>query len=158
MQVTVDVDVRVLSPNALHREWWRTRAARRRREVQATVLAFRGVVFPPGPWTVTMVRVGVNLMDSDGAMYACKTIRDTVAHLLGVTDAPTDDRVHWRYGQAKARHPETMMVKGKVKTRYRSWVRVTVASRAGAPLTSPDEVVEGVGAPPPEPTRQRGND
>lgn len=146
--VTVDVDIRVLSPNALHREYYRTRYQRRRREVQATILAFRGVALPPGPWVVRFVRVGVNLFDSDAVPFACKTIRDTVAHLLGVTDGPTDDRVHWRYGQAKARHPVVTRVGGRTKTTFRSWVRVTVETRAGASVASEREASEGMGAPP----------
>jgi hypothetical protein len=47
---------------------------------------------------VTIIRIGVRRLDSDGAVISAKPIRDGVADALGLDDG--DKRIAWRYGQA----------------------------------------------------------
>ncbi len=95
------VPIRTHSANA--REHWTAKARRVKAERQATALVagsmLRGVV---GVVSVTFTRLGPRLMDCDNLAGSAKHVRDEVAKLLNVSDAPSGG-VAWRYAQCKAK-------------------------------------------------------
>jgi hypothetical protein len=148
-RVTVDLELRTLSPNRLHAEHWKSRSRRRAREHKAVREALESASLPPldRGVIVTLVRVGPALVDTDrlaGSLYA---VRDALADLLtGGDDSPRETRVAWRYAQHRevireahryparpsrpadpARGlPERPGRPARLAWRYRSWVRVVV--------------------------------
>lgn len=81
------------------REHWRTRAARVKKERQATSL----IVKPfPTPCIVRLVRLSVATVDDDNLPGACKAIRDEIAKLCGCGDSPRDP-ITWVYAQEKCK-------------------------------------------------------
>jgi len=81
------------------REHWgaRQRRVRSQREVVHLVLGrrVRGLV----PATVTLWRIGPQLLDGDNLQGALKAVRDEVAAAIGVDDR--DPRLLWVYEQKK---------------------------------------------------------
>lgn len=84
----------VSSANA--REHWTKKARRAKRERMAAIVVHRHSL----PCTVTIIRHGKRLMDTDNNAIAAKNLRDGIADRLGVDDA--DPRVTWKYAQDKA--------------------------------------------------------
>ncbi len=63
----------------------------------------------PGlPVVVTMTRCSVGVLDDDGAVGACKSVRDEVAEWIGVNDS--DPRVTWVVKQAKVKRDAVGMI------------------------------------------------
>lgn len=53
---------------------------------------------PPGPWWVTLTRIGGRQLDSDNLQGSMKVVRDCVADWLQVNDGDRT-RVRWKYRQ-----------------------------------------------------------
>lgn len=106
--------IRIGTVNPLNRrEHHMARARRVQAERSATsgsaLVALRGdglmaLRKMPKPIVVTLTRVGVRLMDSDGVPAALKGVRDEVGVLLGTGDAPSAP-VEWRYRQERGERP-----------------------------------------------------
>ena len=130
--LVVDVDVRIVSPNRLVSEHWRSRHWRRRRERKAVALALQRTIPPPGPrWRVTLTRLSAATCDDDNLAGAFKAPRDEVAAYLGVSDARRGP-VTWVYEQERLREVEPAhregdkLVPRRFKVRCR--IRIETAS------------------------------
>lgn len=127
--LTVLVPVRLMSPNRIGSEHYRSRHHRRVAERRATSQALDGKRPPPGPWAVSICRVGVRAWDSDNLAFAGKCVRDACADFLGVDDGD-EAAASWHYAQRIERRQEREPRTGKL--RFASWVELTIATR-GAP-------------------------
>lgn len=82
------------------REHHHAKARRVARERALVGGALAGVTAPPGPWRVTIARVGPRALDTDNLTASAKAVRDAVAAWLGVDDGP-EGPVAWVYGQRR---------------------------------------------------------
>lgn len=82
------------------REHHHAKARRVTRERALVGGALAGVTAPPGPWRVTIVRVGPRALDTDNLAASAKAVRDAVAAWLGADDGP-EGPVAWVYGQRR---------------------------------------------------------
>jgi hypothetical protein len=130
-----EAEIPLISPNRLRAEHWRSRAWRvkcERAEI-ARVLAGVGTP-PPGPWIVTVVRLGPRELDAhDNLGTSAKGVVDEIAAWLGL-GSDRDPRVTWRYAQEKRLEPArpTRTPTGRerpAKGKHRVWVRVEVETR-----------------------------
>lgn len=106
-----EVPVRLVSLlNA--REHWATKARRARKQREAarmcalscTLFAEIAPAIAGGaPLVVTITRIAPRQLDDDNLAGSAKHVRDGIADALGIDDG--DERVQWRYAQAKERHP-----------------------------------------------------
>jgi hypothetical protein len=133
------IDCAPISPNRLLNEHWQSRAHRRSRERKAVGAALSGKVPPPGPWVVTLTRVGAGEADSDNLWASMKGFRDQVAAFLGCDDSRRAPIV-WEYRQRKARELAKPYKNGlgrlvQPKTKFRVWCEVTIATDSGSTLT-----------------------
>lgn len=55
-------------------------------------------IVPPGPWLVTLTRIGGKKLDDDNLQSSLKVVRDCVADWLQVNDGDRT-RVRWKYRQ-----------------------------------------------------------
>ena len=133
--LVVEVDVELVSLNRLTHEHWRSRHHRRRREREVVRKALSGQRPPPGPWEVTITRLGPRRLDDDAIPTAAKAIRDEIGSFLGCGDGPRAPVV-WRYAQEVRREPARgrRTASGWVRptTRWRVWCRVEIGSRDSA--------------------------
>ena len=101
MNVTVTIPLRTYS-KLNERHGWRKRA----RIAKAERLA--GFMFCPRglvpPMTVTLTRVGPQLLDDDAVPGALKSVRDGIADRIGINDR--DPRVTWVYAQRRGKPKE----------------------------------------------------
>lgn len=104
-ELTVDIDIRLKTPNALSNEHHYARATRRKREQETTLKAFAPYEPPTfddnTKLTITLTRLGPVPLDSDNLAYSFKAVRDAIAKWLGIDD--NDQRLTWDYRQEKVR-------------------------------------------------------
>lgn len=112
------------------REHWAARRRRVARERAAVAAALHGRVAPLMPCTVTLARVGWNLLDGDNLQGVFKSVRDQVADWLRVNDR--DPLVTWGYEQATTR-ARRLVRNGMGHGRWEadSRVRITIEHRRG---------------------------
>jgi hypothetical protein len=126
--ISVDVEVRLVSPNQLVSEHYRSRANRRQKERSATLTALE--VYEPPKLSdtqltvVEITRIGPREVDDDNLAFSAKSIRDAVADWLGVDDR--DPRVRWRYAQEKLREPTMVKKKRQLTKGFRVYCRIVV--------------------------------
>lgn len=96
----IEVEIRT-APGQNVREHWRARAARVKRESEATAWALTRAVRPDVPCTVRLTRVAPsNGLDDDNLSGALKSVRDAVAEWIGVDDKHTQ-LVRYVYAQRR---------------------------------------------------------
>jgi hypothetical protein len=109
----VDLWIPVQTKSALNqRIHWAKRAKQTHSERELVRLiwrstesrAVRAAVTGAEVVSVSFVRVGPRLLDSDNLHGALKAVRDQVAAELGVSDAPGTG-IEWRYGQMRGKAP-----------------------------------------------------
>ncbi len=90
---------------------WRVRQARAKKQRTAAALALRSALvrlerceFTLSLLVVRIVRVAPRALDDDGAVAACKPVRDGIADALGVDDR--DARVTWLVDQERGKPKE----------------------------------------------------
>ncbi len=100
----VEVEIPLRTTTGLNaREHWRVRAARVKRERQATALVWRqaiGVLTHPGRFLVTLTRVSPRTCYDDNLQGGLKAVRDQVAAELGLDDG---DRARVRFAYKQQR-------------------------------------------------------
>lgn len=94
----IDVPIHVVSVMNM-REHWAAKARRAKQQRTATHWACKQLEKPNLPVTVTLIRIGKRLLDSDNLASGFKACRDGIADWLGIDDA--DPRVIWMYAQEK---------------------------------------------------------
>ncbi len=57
---------------------------------------------------VTLIRAGSKTLDEDNLIFACKSLRDSIATSLGVDDA--DRRILWQYRQYETKGKPGLLV------------------------------------------------
>jgi hypothetical protein len=131
-----EAEIPLISPNRLRAEHWRSRAWRVKCERAEMARTLAGVgAPPPGPWIVTVVRLGPRELDAhDNLPLSAKGIVDEIARWLGLK-CDEDPQVTWSYAQEKrlepARELRTPTGRKKApKTMHRVWIRVEVETRA----------------------------
>lgn len=94
----IEFTVPMSTRNPLNNGWghWSVQASKRKKE-RAAVLRRMPRVEIPTVFVVTLTRVGTRLLDDDNLGAALKSVRDAVAHRLGVDDGK--DWVRWQYAQ-----------------------------------------------------------
>jgi hypothetical protein len=98
--IRVTIPIRTVSGLNV-REHWRARAARVRKEREATAWTLAGKKPPQLPCTVSLTRVGPsNGLDDDNLPGSMKGVRDQIAQWLGIDDR--SKLVTWRYDQRRA--------------------------------------------------------
>lgn len=95
----IEFTVPVSTKNPLNNGWghWAQQAAKRKAE-RAAVLYRMPRIQVPTVYVVTLTRFGRRRLDADNLGAALKSVRDAVAHRLGVDDGK--DWVRWQYAQA----------------------------------------------------------
>jgi hypothetical protein len=124
----VTYDCRCISElNASH--WtWQGRRTRSRDQRRRTFDALSPFEPPPGPWEVTVHKVGWASLDAhDSLRISVKSVVDQIADWLGVDDS--DPRVTWLYSQEVTRKTEIVQTpRGRVSQSINR-VRVAVRTR-----------------------------
>lgn len=88
-----------------HREHWRARSSRVKRERSTACLAVLAQLGrDPRPCTVTLTRLSPATMDDDNLPGAAKAIRDGIADAIGVPD--NDPAIRWQYAQERCKRGE----------------------------------------------------
>jgi hypothetical protein len=93
--LTVTLALRLAS-EANERGWSIARAARTRRQRDATAAALRAALGDPPrelPLVVVITRIAPRALDSDNAVGSAKHVRDSVSQWIGIDDG--DPRVRW---------------------------------------------------------------
>lgn len=75
-----------LTPNELRRIHPQKEARTRRHEHAVIRRALAGITPPPGPWKVTITRIGPARVDIDAAWTSAKAVQDEIAAWAGVDD------------------------------------------------------------------------
>jgi hypothetical protein len=125
----VEYDCRCVSElNASHFTWMgrRTRSRDQRRRTLAALEPFAP---PPGPWEVTVHKIGWAMLDAhDSLRLASKSVVDQIAEWLGVDDGDTA-AVTWLYSQETTRKTQIVETsRGRVSCSINR-VRVSVRTR-----------------------------
>lgn len=70
---------------------------------------------PPGPWVVSLHRIGKGALDTDNLGGAFKAVRDQIAKELGTDDAPNSP-IQWEYSQSICRKDDQPSIKITIAT------------------------------------------
>jgi hypothetical protein len=126
-ELTVDIPVRMRSPNALDSEHHYARVQRRRKEHEAVAKAlspYQPPTLDDGQnMTITLTRMAPGKLDTDNLAFSAKAVRDAIAAWLHIDDG--DERLDWRYDQQKVR-TKGIIDQGKrkgIKVGFLQWVR-----------------------------------
>jgi hypothetical protein len=144
-RLTVDVQVRTLSPNRLRTEHWKGRSNRVAAEHRAVKDAIDAELPSDGRgWIVTLTRVTATLCDSDRLAGSLTSVRDAIADLLTGGDDSHRAPIEWVYRQHKLVEREPHRIRARVARpagdgfparparsardtfRYRSFVRICI--------------------------------
>jgi hypothetical protein len=128
--VTVEIDLRLSTPNALSNEHFYTRGNRRRKEKQMVLdtldATLERIQLNPDDYiTVLIKRIGPVPLDDDNLVYSCKTVRDAIADWLNRND--NDPHIRWAYSEGVQRVEAIIPAHGKqpAKMGLRIWVEVS---------------------------------
>lgn len=119
MMVEFEVPVKIVS-EANQRCHWAVRRKRFAGQADAVQLAFAAHCRPNvrralygSPCAITLTRIGPRRLDSDNAIGGFKSVRDTIARLLGIDDG--DERLTWTYTQEKGK-PKEYGIRVRIET------------------------------------------
>jgi len=124
----VEYDCRCVSELNVSHFTWMGRRTRSRDQRRRTAVALAPYAPPPGPWEVTVHKIGWASLDAhDSLRTSVKSVVDQIAEWLGCDDR--DPRVTWLYSQETTRKTEIVETrKGRVSQSINR-VRVTVRTR-----------------------------
>lgn len=94
--VTINLATRS-EPNS--RSTYRTQMRRKKYQRESVCKMLDGLLLPPLPVDITIVRIGPKLIDVDNAWASIKFSKDGIAQAYGVDDA--NARFHWEVDQEK---------------------------------------------------------
>ncbi len=113
---------------------WRPKHVRAQEQKGAVYMTLRGDP-PPGPWSVTIVRVAPRRLDDDNLARSAKAVRDQVAAWLGCDDSPSAP-VRWAYQQRRGK-PKEYAVEITITTDHGSDLHAALRELRASPECQP---------------------